>query len=152
MAKFVFQMESILSIKEKLEDQAKAEYGMEMAKLREEERILEGLIAKKDGYQTRLTLSVQDQLDIVEIKTLEDSVENAKYNINVQKMVIANQQMQVDKAREKLDEAMKERKTYEKLKEKAFEEFKIEIEAQERKEVDELVSFRHRSAEESEDK
>ena len=46
MAKFVFQMESILSIKEKLEDQAKAEYGIEMAKLREEERKLEFLVAK----------------------------------------------------------------------------------------------------------
>ena len=150
MAKFVFQMESILSIKEKLEDQAKAEYGIEMAKLREEERKLEFLIEKKDGYQRRLTLAVQDELDIRQIKMLEDSVENAKYNINVQRVVIANQQMQVDRAREKLDNAMKERKTYEKLKEKAFEEFKMEIEAQERKEVDELVSFRHRSAEESE--
>ena len=66
--------------------------------------------------------------------------------------MIASQQSRVDRAREKLDNAMKERKTYEKLKEKAFEEFKLEIEAQERKEVDELVSFRHRSAEESEDK
>lgn len=152
MAKFVFQMESILSIKEKLEDQAKAEYGIEMAKLREEERKLALLVAKKNGYQERLTGAVQDHLDIQEIKALENSVENAKYNINLQKVVIAKQQSRVDQAREKLDNAMKERKTYEKLKEKAFEEFKLEIEAQERKEVDELVSFRHRSAEESEDK
>lgn len=149
MAKFVFQMESILSIKEKLEDQAKAEYGIEMGKLREEERKLAFLVAKKNGYQERLTGAVQDRLDIQEIKALENSVENAKYNINLQRVVIANQQSRVDRAREKLDNAMKERKTYEKLKEKAFEEFKLEIEAQERKEVDELVSFRHRSAEES---
>lgn len=38
---------------------------------------------------------------------------------------------------------MKERKTYEKLKERAFEEFKLELNAAEQKEVDELVSFRH---------
>ena len=37
MAKFVFKLQNILSIKEKLEDQAKAEYGMEIIKLREEE-------------------------------------------------------------------------------------------------------------------
>ncbi|HBI60471.1 MAG TPA: flagellar export protein FliJ, partial [Lachnospiraceae bacterium] len=35
--------------------------------------------------------------------------------------------------------------------EKAFEQFKLEIEAQERKEIDELVSFRFRSAQESEE-
>jgi len=151
MAKFVFKMESILSIKYKLEDQAKAEYGMEVAKLREEERKLEVLIAKKEAYQDALTAAVQDALVIREIKTLENSVENAKYNINVQKFVIKQQQQRVDQAREKLDNAMKERKTYEKLKEKAFEQFKLELEAQERKEIDELVSFRFRSAQESEE-
>lgn len=151
MAKFVFKMESILSIKYKLEDQAKAEYGMEIAKLREEERKLEVLIAKKEAYQDALTKAVQDALVIREIKVLENSVENAKYNINVQKFVIKQQQQRVDQAREKLDNAMKERKTFEKLKEKAFEQFKLEIEAQERKEIDELVSFRFRSAQESEE-
>ncbi len=33
MAKFIFKLESILSIKTKLEDQAKAEYGMEVLNL-----------------------------------------------------------------------------------------------------------------------
>lgn len=151
MAKFIFKMESILSIKCKLEDQAKAEYGIEVARLREEERKLEQLVARKEAYQEALTEAVQDALNIREIKDLENSVENAKYNINMQKIVIKQQQQRVDQAREKLDNAMKERKTYEKLKEKAFEQFKLEIEAQERKEIDELVSFRFRSAKESED-
>lgn len=142
MAKFIFKMESLLSIKYKLEDQAKAEYGMELVRLREEEMKLEVLKAKKEEYQYRLTDAVQDELVLLEIKKLENCVEHAKYNINVQKFVISQQQQRVDRAREKLDNAMKERKTYEKLKEKAFEQFKIEIEAQERKEIDELVSFR----------
>ena len=151
MAKFIFKMENLLSIKYKLEDQAKAEYGMELARLREEERKLELLIAKKEEYQEFLTEAVQNALDIQKIKQLENAVENAKYNINVQKFVIEQQQLRVEKAREKLDDAMKERKTYEKLKEKAFEQFMIELEAQERKEVDELVSFRFGAAKESED-
>ena len=45
----------------------------------------------------------------------------------------------------------KERKIYEKLKEKAFENFKAELNAEEQKEVDELVSFRFGSAGESEE-
>lgn len=36
-----------------------------------------------------------------------------------------------------------ERKIYEKLREKAFEEFKQELNAQEKKEIDELVSFNY---------
>ena len=152
MAKFIFKMESILSVKEKLEEQAKAEYSIEIMKLRQEEEKLDELEKRKNAYQTRLYEAVMDTLNISEIKILEDSVENIKYNIKLQLIVIANQQKNVDRAREKLDNAMKERKTYEKLKEKAVEEFKEQINAEEQKEINELVSFRFRTgSDESED-
>lgn len=152
MAKFIFKMESILSVKEKLEEQAKAEYSIEIMKLRQEEEKLEELENRKNAYQTRLYEAVMDTLNISEIKIFEDSVENIKYNIKLQLIVIANQQKNVDRAREKLDNAMKERKTYEKLKEKAFEEFKEQINAEEQKEINELVSFKFRTgSDESED-
>lgn len=152
MAKFIFKMESIFSVKEKLEEQAKAEYSIEIMKLRQEEEKLDELEKRKNAYQTRLYEAVMDTLNISEIKILEDSVENIKYNIKLQLIVIANQQKNVDRAREKLDNAMKERKTYEKLKEKAFEEFKEQINAEEQKEINELVSFRFRTgSDESED-
>lgn len=47
MAKFIFKMESILSVKEKLEEQAKAEYSIEIMKLRQEEEKLEELENRK---------------------------------------------------------------------------------------------------------
>jgi len=40
----------------------------------------------------------------------------------------------------------KQRKIYEKLKEKAFENFKTELADQEKKEIDELVSFTYNDA------
>lgn len=146
MAKFIFKMESILSVKSKLEEQAKAEYSIEIMKLRQEEEKLSELNARKEAFQMKLYEAVKDTLIITEIKILEDSVENIKYNIKLQLVVIANQQKVVDRAREKLDNAIKERKTYEKLKENAFEEFKAEINAEEQKEINELVSFRFRSS------
>lgn len=151
MAKFIFKMENILSIKYKLEDQAKAEYGLEIAKLREEEEKLKRLEQRKEEYQMELTFRVQARLNLQEIRDYENAVENMKYNMNLQKIVIRNQELRVEAAREKLDDAMKERKTYEKLKEKAFEAFKAEVEAQEQKEVDELVSFRFARGKESEE-
>lgn len=144
-------MESILSVKTKLEDQAKAEYGIETMKLREEEHKLTLLENRKSGFEQQLFEAVSDRLVILSIKRLEDSVENLKYNIKLQIIVIRKQEERVAQARAKLDNAMKERKIYEKLKEKAFEEFKTEVNAQEQKEIDQLVSFRFRSAGESED-
>ncbi|MFG6394774.1 MAG: flagellar export protein FliJ [Lachnospiraceae bacterium] len=151
MAKFIFKMESILSIKAKLEDQAKAEYGMEMMRLREEEHKLVLLENRRRGFEQQLLEAVNGRLVILSIRRLEDSVENLKYNIKLQIVVIRQQEERVAKARAKLDNAMKERKIYEKLKEKAFEQFKAELNAQEQKEIDQLVSFRFRSAGESED-
>ncbi len=144
-------MESILSVKTKLEDQAKAEYGIETMRLREEEHKLMLLENRKSGFEQQLFEAVSDRLVILSIKRLEDSVENLKYNIKLQIIVIRKQEERVAQARAKLDNAMKERKIYEKLKEKAFEEFKAEVNAQEQKEIDQLVSFRFRSAGESED-
>ena len=151
MAKFIFKMESILSVKTKLEDQAKAEYGIETMRLREEEHKLMLLENRKSGFEQQLFEAVSDRLVILSIKRLEDSVENLKYNIKLQIIVIRKQEERVAQARAKLDNAMKERKIYEKLKEKAFEEFKAEVNAQEQKEIDQLVSFRFRSAGERED-
>ena len=126
MARFVFSMESILQIKLKLEDQAKAEYAVQMAQLQREQEKLEALQKHKEEVQAQLRRQISAVLDLLRIRQLEDGVENIKYNISLQKMVVFNQQKQVTKAREKLNEAMKERKTYEKLKENAFEDFKKE--------------------------
>ena len=71
----------------------------------------------------------------------EDAIEIIKYRMQEQMVVIRDAQMKVERARQALNDAIVERKTYEKLREKAFEDFKIELNAQEQKEVDELVSY-----------
>ena len=48
---------------------------------------------------------------------------------------------QLDQVRQRLNEVMIERKTYEKLREKEFEAFQQELLYEEKKEVDELVSY-----------
>ncbi len=142
MARFIFSMESILQIKQKLEDQAKAEYAVQVAELHRQQEKLHQLERRKDDLQEQLRQQVSDVLELLQIRQLEDAVENIKYNINLQKIAVVHQQKKTDQVRNKLNDAMKERKTYEKLKERAFEEFKKEVNAEEQKEINELVSFR----------
>ena len=151
MAKFTFRLQNILSVKEKLENQAKAEYGVEMAKLREEQEKKMQMEQKSLQMQEELTDLLNATLDILRIRKMEWGIEMLKEDIAMQEQVIKRQEQQVKKARKKLDQAMQERKTYEKLKEKAFETFKVELNAAEQKEVDELVSFTHSNTTESED-
>lgn len=151
MAKFKFRLQNILSVKEKLENQAKAEYGLEMAKLHEEQDRKMQMEQKKLQMQNVLIDLLNATLDIPQIRKMERGIEMLKEDIILQKQVIIQQKQQVKKARKKLDQAMQERKTYEKLKEKAFDAFKLEINAAEQKEVDELLSFTHSNTTESED-
>lgn len=143
MAKFFYKMQNILNIKYKLEEQAKSAYGAAKAILDEEEELLEEKKAKKEAYEQTLRTMVLEQLNILEIKRMEDAVEVSKYHIKMQLIAVRNAKKQVEIARKKLNEAMIERKTHEKLKENAFEVFKEEIKMEEKKEVDELVSFRY---------
>ena len=65
--------------------------------------------------------------------------------IAAQLEIVRMKSEELEKARQKLNELMKERKMHEKLKEKKFEEFLVELSAQEGKETDEVVSYQFNS-------
>lgn len=150
MAKFVFKMENILEIKRKLEEQAKIAYAEALAALAEQERILSELKSKRHEYEMRLTGEIQSVLKIDDIRTLDSAIEVMKYKIQVQIGQVEQAKVVVERARVALHSIVVERKTYEKLKEKAFEEYKQELNLQEKKEIDELVSYTYGVREEIE--
>lgn len=143
MAKFVFELQNVLEIKEKFEVQEKMKYAAASAKLFEEERKLQELEDKKLFYENRMRESMSDGLDIQSLNECHRGIEIMKEAIKLQLIEIEKAQKEVDIARQKLNEAVKERKTYEKLRENAFEEFMQELNAQESKEIDELVSYNY---------
>lgn len=143
MTKFIYKMESILQIKYKMEDQAKTAYGNAQTKLMMEEKKLEELVNKKQNYEDKLTNLMLSNLKLVEIRQCENDIEIIKYYIKIQQIEVKKAEQQLEAARIRLNNAMVERKTHENLKEKAFEAFMLEYEAEQRKEIDELVSFQY---------
>ena len=148
MAKFVYKMQNLLSIKLKLEDQAKTAFGEAKARLNEEEEKLELLQNRRLNYERELTEKMEGKLNIIGIRQTEEAVEILKYKIQMQKIAVNTANQQLELARIKLNEAIQERKIQESLKEKAFFAFKEELKAEEQKEVDERVSFMYRDSEE----
>ena len=152
MAKFVYRMQSILNIKEKMEEQAKAAFGMAIAALRTEEERLERLRQRKIQYLAEGALLRQTKLDPLKLQENEAALKYIEQEIKDQKIRVKRAEEAVERARLILQEYMIERKTHEQLKEAAFEEFKEELVREESKEVDELVSYvygRRRSTEEA---
>lgn len=143
MARFRFPMENILNMKEKLEEQAKNEYGQAHAKLMSEQEKLDELNDRLETAKQRLKEILYESLSVSEIRNREDAVEIIKMYVMQQLLVVKRCEKEVEVAREKLTEAMKQRKIFEKLREKAFEEFMQEESHKEQKEVDELMSYKY---------
>ena len=149
MAKFVYRMQSILNIKEKMEEQAKAAFGEAAAGLRVEEERLQRLFGRQIQYLAEGAMLRREILDPLKLQENERALHYIKEEIKSQKIRVKRAEEALERARQVLQEYMIERKTHEQLKEAAFEEFKEELAKEESKEVDELVSYtygRRRSA------
>ena len=141
MAKFQYRMQSILDIKLKMEEQAKMQFAQAQAKLNEEEEKLQKLKDRKSLYETDLKEQLQSKLNLLKIEELQNAVMRMEEFIALQKREVDKAARVVEKERQKLTEVMMERKSHEKLKENAFEEFMQELNSAEGKEIDELTSY-----------
>lgn len=148
MAKFVYRMQNILDIKLKLETQAKMAYSQANAALREEEEKLRELFERRNFYERRAKELVAGRIDLQEIKKCRQAIESMKVLIRRQMMQVQLAERKAEAARAHLEDVMKERKTQEILREKALEEFMQEMEREENKAVDELVSYSYSKEEE----
>ena len=141
MPAFNFKMQNILNIKEKLEAQQKIEYARANSALMDEQDKLAQLFIRRKGYTDQLKEKQTGSLDIKEIHFLKSAIDQVGNMIKDQIRKVDAAQRRLESERVKLDMAMQERKTYEKLKEKAFEKFKTDIIYKEGKETDELVAY-----------
>ena len=87
-------------------------------------------------------------MGFLEIRLNRTAIEIMKETIKNQILTVHVAERNLENARKQLQEVMTERKTHEILKDKAFDEFKKEVEKEESKVVDELVSFTHNHARE----
>lgn len=146
MAKFIFNMQGLLNIKEKLEEQSKTEYGKALTRLEQEKSILLNLKNKKQqnilSFRESINKGVKpNYIDNINkyISFIDKKIEAQIQNINKAKEI-------VEEKRLALLEAMKERKVLEALKEKEKENYFKEELKNEQKIIDEIVSYKYNKA------
>lgn len=151
MAKFVYRMENILNIKYKLEEQAKQEYMTVRVRLNEEEEKLNALQNRKQEYFTQYRDLLKERLDVLQIETCKEAILLMDEYIAAQEQVVAQVEEELEQAIAKMKEAIKERKIHEKLKEKQFEIFLQELNQEEMKEIDQLISYQYNHSSDQEE-
>ena len=116
-------------------------YSVANQKYLDEQKVLQQYLIRRVGYEKKLKEAMQGNLDLEEVAHARTAVNDMKTIVRRQMMNVHAAEKELEDARAALNEVMQERKVQEKLREKAFDEFKRELAATETKEIDELVSY-----------
>ncbi len=141
-----FKLEKVLNYKENIENIKKGQYGEVSSRLRNAENKLMkyqddkvNLVNEKDSMKTNT--------NIRSLKIYSDYLKDISNDIKKQEKLISKINKELLEAKEELMEAMKEKKTLEKLKEKGYNEFIKESNKDEDKLIDSLNSFKNSTQE-----
>ena len=141
MARFIYKMQNILNIKEKLEEQEKQNFALMRVKLTEEEDKLAALKDRRNAVAEEGKKMREDKINILSIKENTALASFLDEQIKGQSIKVMAAEKNLENARVRMQNAIQERKIHEKLKENAFDEFIKEEGMKEAKEIDELTSY-----------
>jgi len=143
MKKFKFTLQSLYNYKltvEKLQraELVKAQQALQLL-LSEEKRLIQAQIDTKMS----LEIALEKGENIVAALTEHDSYFRFLRDslVDVRKKIVIAEEV-VRKCQEKLITTMRELKAYDKLRDEQYEEYKMEVQAEEAKVMDDLVSFK----------
>ena len=144
MSKFIYRMQNILEIKDKMEQQAKNEFAAANMRAAQEEEKLAFCLDKRGRLEEAgRELLLADKLSIPDIEENKKLVAHAGEQVRAQTIQVRMAQKKLEEQRIRMQKAMQERKTQGILKEKAFEVFVQEEKAAESRAIDELTSYTH---------
>jgi len=140
LKRFKFRLEKILRYKNQIEDRKKQFLSERSNELNIEEANLNRLFDRNTSYQNRYRSLFKGKLNILGLMFSRRYLDKLYQDIVNQKDIVNKTEKKVDEAKLQLQAAMRDRKKYDRLKEKR--KFKYEYEAgrEEGKEFDEIAS------------
>lgn len=148
---FKFELQPVLALKEKLEENKKRELGL--ANTKQEKLVYEkGLLIRKhqeicDGMRTQYS----SQINVNHLKQSNYYMAHLNKKVEQKEVEIVKATKEVDQKRNELIEAVKQRKILDNLKDIRFEQFREEEAKSENQIVDEIVSYKYGAVERSEE-
>ncbi len=144
MAKFQFQLQAVEKVRAQKEQKMLEELSVSQGKYQEKIAKKKELLNKKQESFVRKNELVSRDASINEIRLLEEYITGVKQNIIRADQEIIRARRFLDQAMRQYIHARRERMMIDRLKEKAMNEFKIEQNRLEQKELDDLITMRAR--------
>jgi flagellar FliJ protein len=143
MAKFVYRLQSYLNLKEQVEELKKNEYGYALRRLEEERQKKLQLEAEQEAIVKIFRKSLLVSIKPVDIRRFNNRIELLKVWIIEQEQRVKQAEQEAEEKRLALVEAMKERKALETVRERSYEDYKLEEKRNEQVVVDGIVSYQY---------
>ena len=145
MKKYLFRLQPVLDIREKTLEDKRLEMAKVIQLLNEQQDGLEKLLAKQDAYKEELeSLSLEDDLNVFSLANFKNYMVNLQTQIKQQEANIENTKKALRVKQDAVNEALKDVKVLEKLKEKQSQKFYRDIEMKEANEIDDISTARYR--------
>lgn len=140
--KFTFRFQTVLNVKEKEEDIKKYDVGFATKKHKKETDSLENMEKNKGKIVIKWREETKKRLKIKDLRRFADEFEHIKMKIENQNILVKKSEERVNQEIKLLVEAKKQRKIFEKLKEKDYDSFKYDYLKVEEMLVDQIVTFK----------
>ena len=137
MEKFKFKLQNVLDYRSDIEERIKREFAVALQNFAQQEKILNELIQTKDQNMFK----PQNFKTVVEYQNYTRFMEFLEQRIESQRENVRQAKEKLNKKREELIKATKDKSIIEKLKEKAFDEFVFEEDKKEQKLNDDYALY-----------
>lgn len=145
MKKYSFRLQPVLDIRKKTLEDKRLEMAQVIQLLNEQQDGLGKLLAKQDAYKEELeSLSLEDDLNVFSLANFKNYMVNLQTQIKQQEANIENTKKALSVKQDAVNEALKDVKVLEKLKEKQSQKFYRDIEMKEANEIDDISTARYR--------
>lgn len=138
---FRFKLQRVLDLKLKQEDEKKNQIATLMQAIKTKEDELEALINEKKQKEFSLNDNRKRGISILEIRNINQYLLFLDKKINTLRFEISSLESNLNQKRLEYLELQKERKTFEKLKEKDYEKYLYNEKKEEEKMIDQIVTF-----------
>ena len=138
---FRFKLQRVLDLKLKQEDEKKNQIATLMQAIKTKEDELEALISEKKQKEFSLNDNRKRGISILEIRNINQYLLFLDKKINTLRIEIRSMESNLNQKRQEYLELQKERKTFEKLKEKDYEKYLYNEKKEEEKMIDQIVTF-----------
>ena len=138
---FRFKLQRVLDLKLKQEDEKKNQIATLMQAIKTKEDELEALSSEKKQKEFSLNDNTKRGISILEIRNINQYLLFLDKKINTLRFEISSLESNLNQKRLEYLELQKERKTFEKLKEKDYEKYLYNEKKEEEKMIDQIVTF-----------